>query len=266
MQANCRQQLSIASHLIDKGQYREAGDQLKIARRTAPDESLRTAVASITARLDAEGQKILQEADEIASGRRYSEAIKKYRELASTFKDLPTGMKAQRAVDELYANPEVKALIAEMAAEELNAAIARFLGLAEPTAAGSTGGQSPGQAAISTETAASPLRIEKIRVASIEKQETAIGMLRKLASSYDQTARGKEAAADLKVLDQDKNLIAGIQKVHDERKCKNIFNLGTAYLEAGLRDKALEQFRKIGKEYPGTELAHKAARKIQQLE
>lgn len=139
-------------------------------------------------------------------------------------------------------------------------AIQRVLAKNPPTKRGAlaNSGTSAKRGTRLEEQAARNAYVKADRLFANKQYADAIRAYVKTAKKYKGTSYAEKARSKLWSIKADKKIMAQARRTEAKRKCENWLGLAQALSESGKRDQALEYYRRIIKEYPGSTYARKA--------
>ena len=258
LRKRCGQEIAAARKHITNKKWRRARICLDKAAGFARDKAQAKEVVRLASQVDAEGRRRLEEADKHYRAGEYLKAIEQCRRIVRTFGSLPSGRKAGKALKRAKSDPAAREAMLDSKAGALDRAIERMLAghfSPVPRAAATMPARRAGSR---TKPAPPKSRPEAIARLPIKKADRAVELLERIARRYGQCPTGRAAAEDMGRLRADEGFMSALQAFRDRKRARAAFGQAEAYRKAGLRDKALECYRKIVKEYPAAPEAAKA--------
>lgn len=247
-----------AKGLIAKKQWYRAVKTVNKAKALAEDTSQKQEVAKLCEQLDAEGRRRIEECRKAYVGKRYSEALNGYGVILRTFTRLPSAIAARKALKAAESDPEAQSVLQVVKARNLDRLIAQaidgYKGWDGKVASASD--ESGGNGSADTEPKL--LRVEKIKRLDLEKRAKVFKLLTTIAKSYPASEQGKRAIADLKVLQENKDFQASLEKHKRGKEAERLFRLAETYRKAKMTARAVKQYNLVAEKFPGTPLAMKS--------
>ena len=260
MAKRCRHHIAKAREHLAAERWGKARESLNMAQSVAVERSLALEILDIYKQLDAEGARLLAQADKLYNEGKYLEALKSYGRISREFASLPVGWSAAAALRSAKNDPVVRNYIQEAAAQVLAELANRKIAAFFRAKARST--TKPATKPAKAPTSMPAGRVEQIRQLDIETQLEVVDLLKKIAKLYGSSPTGKKAVADLETLKQDKPLQQRLARHRLARKARQAFKLAEMYHAGGLLEKAAEYYREVIRKYPETPEAEEAEKAL----
>lgn len=249
----CRRELTQAADHIHARRWGEARMVLDRAQHMTADRAQYDQVRQLYVQVETEGQRQLGLADALTKADRYVEALDAYERIHRVFLGLPSSRTARRKADALEADPKARPAILEVQAAAMRKTLDSVLGVAASGPASSRPALAAGGLA------------GQIRRIEIERQVKALELLTTLAGRYGQSPTGQQAAAELAILKADEPFMRAIAARQGAQAAERALARARAYRQAGIKDKAVEYYRRVTQEFPHTPQAAQADDEIKAL-
>jgi len=218
--------------LMQKERYAAALAMLGKLKRPDADPKIAAHVAQIRARLTAQAEAALKDAQKQIQAEQYYEASLALGRAMALAADTPQGAEARKQFQELYKNDDARAAIEqgkrEKEAADLLAAIEKA-------------------------------KTKKTPAATLDAYDD-------LANRFPGTKAGATAADKAKAMRADPDLMAQMKNAAAEKDCKGWLSMARNFMRAGLQDKAKPYLDKVITTYPGTDFAKEAKAMLAKME
>ncbi|MBI5723403.1 MAG: hypothetical protein HZA50_05550 [Planctomycetes bacterium] len=198
----------------------------------------------LLARIDAEAQRRLAEAQAMQAQGKFADAIKSYYGISVSFPGRPAAISAGTAANKARSDPKYSLADIESKAKSLDAQIDKLL-------TGKSGAQR---------------RIEKFKAAPAEDQAEALDLLETLAVQYALTEPGKRANDDLAELRKDSEVYDRAVYNRDKAKRVSKLTLARLYRSSDVAEKAAAVYSQIISDWPRTSEADQAQEELDKLQ
>ncbi|MCK5114330.1 MAG: hypothetical protein KAR11_06160 [Phycisphaerae bacterium] len=254
------------------------------AKTYVRDRSQKAQLRRVYGKLDAEGQKLLKKSREAFNSKAYLEAITGYEDICCTFGHLPCAIAARDALKHIESIPEAQSVLQDRKAYKLAEKIERTINgnqsqvddqcatenadedkdKNEEARDGESSSNDTEEDIPATDT--QPSRVEQIKLLCVVKQAKVIKLMAKAVKLYPLSQAGKQAGDDLEVLQKDEAFQAKLKKYIQTQEAKRLYKLAEMYRKANLIPKALKYYKQVVENFPGTDLADKAKKRVAALE
>lgn len=262
----CSRYIELATRALGRGNLGEAYRALKEADRLSVEAKMTTQLADRMKDLEAAAQKMYVEADSHRIARRYTEAMKGYRELGDALPSHDTGKKAIQRLSELSKDPLIKA---EIEASRLLESIAKAIDNSWRVMAKPRGQPDPERPP------------DKAIVEAMPEARSAwvLGQLRSIVKQYGNCDSGRKAAELLKSITgedqpasapatQPTSLPSLPTPKHppaDEAAAAELFQKARKFHEAKQYKAAAGAYAELLIKYPGSRLVPEARKHLEEV-
>ncbi|MCE5276968.1 MAG: hypothetical protein ABFD92_19805 [Planctomycetaceae bacterium] len=259
-------QIDAARRAISAKNWQQARETLEPLLGVVRSSNQRERIDELLAKVDAEGEIRLQKANTLYTEKKYEQALKGYRAVATIFGQRKAAHEAQAALDKAENDPVVasafKASKAQAMADQIQAIITTDLAAQKlPAPATQPASESDGDGP----TIDAALRFDYLKKLQSEPRQNALKLLEMLATLYPDTPAGKQAASDMALVKADKDLQQQMAADQNESRAKQILTVAGNYEKAGMDKIALGKYQEFLKLYPARPEAADVAKRVEAL-
>lgn len=246
-------------------------ESLDKACGSAIDSDLRGQIVEACKPLEEAARKVIADADKEFAAGNYTEAMRRYRQMCYMSK-LKAGVEARNKIKAAEKDAVFAAVVRNAKAAEMYSSIHFILRCKLDPDEGDGATTKPGNALLNggagegSDDVDVAAHARRAMLLSASEQVRLMGVLDTVIKVFHDTPSGAAADALRTKLMGDAKFAAGVEKQKKEDNLRGTFEWAQQHERAGQPAKAIESFRKVMADGPGTDWAYKAKAKIDSIE
>ncbi|MCE5327316.1 MAG: hypothetical protein LLG01_12985 [Planctomycetaceae bacterium] len=258
--------LESARKQIADGSWQQVCLGLPPLLKVVKKDPQRKEIEKLLAQADAEGAERVKNADKLYAEKKYSEALKAYRNILATFGQRKCAVEAQTALDKAEKDPALAAALRAAKAQDLDEQVTAVITADMKARNLSAPATKPSPTEEGSLIIDPDLRFDYIKNLTPEAACQAVQTLQTLAAQFPQTPAGKQAISDLALVNYDRDLQTRLKAAMKDASGKRILAMARQYEQAGRDDVAMEKYREFLKGNPQADESQDVAKRIEALE